>query len=800
MLFFNDLLFFSGDPNTASSSDDIGADERPALAPESRPFRYRHGLQSVMLDHTYAVSTKTVSDPTANGTGPPVGDPAPTSPPSGVLPPPVAPVEIATPEADSPVDVVVSTRTAAPVPGFDERAAAPVATGYRYDVSRNDEEDTASVASSADDDAADGRHDSDTETAPEGEEEGKTRCVCEFTHDDGYMICCDRCGEWQHVDCMGIDRQNIPDDYMCDRCQPRSIDRKRARSVQIRKREELTGVGSSGSDSSSGGSAVDRSAKQTVVGIGTSNRKRPLTVTTYSNTVGGVSRTVPSSGFSPPRAADSAQPQPKRGPKRPRKVDNGRKGPKRRIPEKRKRKSGELSNYRAKFCSPASNRANQWTETYESAMTNHYSPELRAKIARYCSNGGVGNGDSGVALTARSCTTVPHAGGKILIATADMKENAPVIELRGKYMLSTQHKPSPQASGRVGSQRPGPFLFFYRLPGDSAQICIDTRTYGNEARFVRRSCKPNAELRHCIVKGALHVYLVTVAAVQSNTEISIRHETTGGSRPCACGNPKRCERNSAVSPVSLGNDGPAPDGVDEMRARSRLAGSSSAVDSFASIEREEDHKTVDADVEPAAESELPVVVAKSEICDSKVLDAIDPCATSETKPEIKPDEPSFPDAPAPASEEESKPVEVKLENDLSEDEPLKPKAKDEIAVDPPKECDLHPKECVVAEPTLVEAKDEEERESTPNSIEPKSVAHGVTKSKSSSAVREKEEKPRRTISSRRSSAQPARTTRASSAVRAGESADEKSDNQSDSKGSHTPKDKKKMVFLFSFVF
>lgn len=35
----------------------------------------------------------------------------------------------------------------------------------------------------------------DTDTAAEGEPEDDsvTRCICEFTHDDGYMICCDKC-------------------------------------------------------------------------------------------------------------------------------------------------------------------------------------------------------------------------------------------------------------------------------------------------------------------------------------------------------------------------------------------------------------------------------------------------------------------------------------------------------------------------------------------------------------------------------------------------------------------------------
>ena len=35
----------------------------------------------------------------------------------------------------------------------------------------------------------------ETETAPEAEPEDDsiTRCICDFLHDDGYMICCDKC-------------------------------------------------------------------------------------------------------------------------------------------------------------------------------------------------------------------------------------------------------------------------------------------------------------------------------------------------------------------------------------------------------------------------------------------------------------------------------------------------------------------------------------------------------------------------------------------------------------------------------
>ena len=69
----------------------------------------------------------------------------------------------------------------------------------------------------------------ETETAPEAEDDNQedsiTRCICEFLHDDGYMICCDKCAVWQHIVCMGIERNNIPEEYLCERCNPRPVDR-----------------------------------------------------------------------------------------------------------------------------------------------------------------------------------------------------------------------------------------------------------------------------------------------------------------------------------------------------------------------------------------------------------------------------------------------------------------------------------------------------------------------------------------------------------------------------------------------
>lgn len=56
---------------------------------------------------------------------------------------------------------------------------------------------------------------------------------------------------WQHVDCMGIDRANIPDDYLCEKCQPRRIDKQKAIALQMRKKKEMLDNTDSSSDASS---------------------------------------------------------------------------------------------------------------------------------------------------------------------------------------------------------------------------------------------------------------------------------------------------------------------------------------------------------------------------------------------------------------------------------------------------------------------------------------------------------------------------------------------------------------------
>lgn len=195
----------------------------------------------------------------------------------------------------------------------------------------------------------------------------------------------------------------------------------------------------------------------------------------------------------------------------------------------------------------------QWIDNYEEAVTNHYSPELRARISNIRINGAhselMGITDPSV-HKCKMQTLGPSV--KCLVATTNLPSGTPVIELRGKYMLSTQHRLiSHGGSFTTRQQRPGPLLFFYRLQKDNTEVCVDTRTYGNIARFIRRSCKPNAELRHCIEKGVLHLYIVTTIQVDKNLELTIKHEAhdlavaNNSEVSCACGNLESCLINKS---------------------------------------------------------------------------------------------------------------------------------------------------------------------------------------------------------------------------------------------------------------
>jgi len=49
---------------------------------------------------------------------------------------------------------------------------------------------------------------------------GRIRCVCEYDEDDGFTIQCEQCLVWQHAKCVGISKNSVPEQYFCEECNP----------------------------------------------------------------------------------------------------------------------------------------------------------------------------------------------------------------------------------------------------------------------------------------------------------------------------------------------------------------------------------------------------------------------------------------------------------------------------------------------------------------------------------------------------------------------------------------------------
>lgn len=350
---------------------------------------------------------------------------------------------------------------------------------------------------------------------------------------------------WQHVDCMKIDRQNIPDEYQCVNCFPREVDVLAARTLQLQKRKEQSAL-------QLYPVASIYEGVQNKLNSGKHDKKNNLTLKQKKKDLLGGKKTK--KDLKDPKnskRSDSAN------------RSNGKRKDVKRLSKKKLKQLGESStNTPDKLTSTLRN----WIDNYEVAMTNHYSPELRARLQSLGKQLNPADGNiipepklQWMNCDQPICTTVPHAGAKILISTRNIDPNAAIIEIRGKYMLDTQQNKSNNAMLNA-TRKPssGPFLFYYSVPRGGPDICVDTRTYGNDARFIRRSCRPNAEIVHKIEKNSVHLYIVARYKIMEGAEITIAHDLnvdpltrtnsmSHTSTLCACGLVRDCKFAAALA-------------------------------------------------------------------------------------------------------------------------------------------------------------------------------------------------------------------------------------------------------------
>ncbi|XP_040573579.1 uncharacterized protein [Lepeophtheirus salmonis] len=393
-------------------------------------------------------------------------------------------------------------------------------------------DDSAASLSSGDDKGE------ETETAPEAEDaedDSITRCICDFLHDDGYMICCDKCSVWQHVVCMGLDRNNIPDEYLCEVCKPRQIDRKRAKSLQARRRTEIFKNSSSSDDEHNENKNSSLSNKRIlnkrIVDVKKSGdsskvslKRQKLKKTTTSTTTPPADKeliktTSTKKNYRKKKNSGSSLHHNNNTIKKitRRRVNSSYPDDEDDDEDDEEDEDFDTDDLEPKF--ETGQQLRSWIDQYEEAVTNHYSPELRARLSGH--KNGTGELRSSVVNGPTRCTVSLQGNGvKILTANSNLSSNTPVVECKGRIMMASQYRASNKDQDYFNS----PYVFFYRI-SEFLEIVVDGKTYGNDSRFCRRSStNHNAELKHVVDKGSLHIFIVITKSLEKYQEILLPTE------------------------------------------------------------------------------------------------------------------------------------------------------------------------------------------------------------------------------------------------------------------------------------
>lgn len=58
------------------------------------------------------------------------------------------------------------------------------------------------------------------------------RCICGYDYDDGFSVACDVCGRWVHAACFEITDSQVPEEFRCLDCDPRPMNKDKAIKLQ----------------------------------------------------------------------------------------------------------------------------------------------------------------------------------------------------------------------------------------------------------------------------------------------------------------------------------------------------------------------------------------------------------------------------------------------------------------------------------------------------------------------------------------------------------------------------------------
>lgn len=296
-------------------------------------------------------------------------------------------------------------------------------------------------------------------------------CVCRIDTDDGSTIQCDTCYRWQHLVCMGIKEDQVPEEYYCNVCKPRRIDAKKARSALQRRIENLE------------------------------KERADITPDTEVKTVDNEETA----------AAEKDKTQKTKPKPQPELVAYNKNIDESEIFVPEPKNAWKVVFYPLKefdyqdsvvynFAQGLVNNQSPKIEFIEQEDLKHYD-HPRLKVKSYTD------------VNSKKFNGITRLG---LFTEDSMDAGHIVSDYLGEIGLKERYITDPRNQYRIwGVEKP--HVAF--VPG--TPFVVDSRTSGNNVRYIRRSCHPNCELKAMRTEDTMHFVIKTIRPVSDGTELTL---------------------------------------------------------------------------------------------------------------------------------------------------------------------------------------------------------------------------------------------------------------------------------------
>lgn len=367
------------------------------------------------------------------------------------------------------------------------------------------------------------------------EEPYTIKCICNFSDDDGNTIYCETCDTWQHIECFYP--HNIQDAYRedfahsCADCKPRQLDRQRAVERQRLRRSKIdTEETPERKPKRPPAKSHKKKTKPTDLQLnghsGSDSNSKPTHDQLHSHKKSKSTHRVTHSISSHP---------PKRSPSYGQKNGNPHGHPPSPATTPPDALADEIHNYSSGFLTLYNDDRDVHiveTNSFASLTTSNDMILWLRDHDKLRRDTGKEYNDVFQRLPAdiHSLKRTPIIESKkhlmdantvlqwqFLKAPHAIEKDIPLVELNGQVGFQKDYCDNPD-NRWADLSSPLPFVFFHpTLP-----LYIDTRREGSLARYVRRSCRPNATLETYLSGGAeYHFWLVSSRRIAPNEQITI---------------------------------------------------------------------------------------------------------------------------------------------------------------------------------------------------------------------------------------------------------------------------------------